>query len=138
MPSPKPFAPAAQPHKHQADLLRRGDGFIAMLYTYRSCSKAVPRVKASDDPNKAVIYEKTYEILEPEVNKLKALMAFATEAVAVFKAQLEAMISGLSHKKVFSETFVLHMVRMLDMFAKIDALKDMKACLNNDFSCYKR
>ena len=30
------------------------------------------------------------------------------------------------------------MVKLLDMFAKLDALKDMKACLNNDFSFFKR
>ena len=37
-----------------------------------------------------------------------------------------------------SDALLLRMVKMLDMFALLDALKNMKACLNNDFSFYKR
>ena len=30
------------------------------------------------------------------------------------------------------------MIQVLDLFALLDDLKNMKACLNNDFSFYKR
>eukprot|EP01091_Cochliopodium_minus_P018721 TRINITY_DN766_c0_g1_i1.p1 TRINITY_DN766_c0_g1~~TRINITY_DN766_c0_g1_i1.p1 ORF type:complete len:1390 (-),score=504.69 TRINITY_DN766_c0_g1_i1:45-4214(-) len=124
--------------KKMQEILSQGEFFQSMLYTYRSCSSAVPRVKATDDPNKATIYEKTYEILEPEVGKLKKLMFFQKESIAFFKQITDNVKNGLAKKLVYSEEFVLHMIKMLDMFAKLDALKDMKACLNNDFSFFKR
>jgi cytoplasmic FMR1 interacting protein len=39
---------------------------------------------------------------------------------------------------IISETMITYFVRMLDLFALLDALKNMKASLNNDFSFYKR
>jgi hypothetical protein len=40
-------------------------------------------VKAQDDPNKGVIYEKTFEVLEPEIQKLKDLMYFTRDTIKV-------------------------------------------------------
>ena len=34
-----------------------GEYYINMVYTYRSCSKALPQVKNQDDQNKDAIYE---------------------------------------------------------------------------------
>ena len=68
-----------------------------MLYTWRSCSRAIPQPKSNEDPNKNEIYEKTIEvdydydalfnifpystiqILKPEIDKLFALMDFHKE-----------------------------------------------------------
>ena len=33
-----------------------------MLYTWRSCSRAIPQPKANEDPNKNEIYEKTVQV----------------------------------------------------------------------------
>ena len=33
-----------------------------MLYTWRSCSRAIPQPKSNEDPNKNEIYEKTIEV----------------------------------------------------------------------------
>jgi cytoplasmic FMR1 interacting protein len=41
-------------------------------------------------------------------------------------------------KSFNSETTKLTLARMLNMFAVLNALKNVKACLNNDFSFYKR
>jgi cytoplasmic FMR1 interacting protein len=120
------------------DIINQGEYFQSMLYTYRSCSNAVPRVKTSDDPNKTTIYEKIYEILEPEVGKLKKLMFFQKDAISYFKQIVDNVKTGLGKKLVYSEEYVMHMIQMLDMFTRLDALKDMKACLNNDFSFFKR
>jgi hypothetical protein len=38
-------------------------------------------VKAQDDPNKGTIYEKTFEVLDPEIKKLKDLMYFMRDTV---------------------------------------------------------
>ena len=33
-----------------------------MLYTWRSCSRAIPQPKSNEDPNKNEIYEKTIQV----------------------------------------------------------------------------
>ena len=47
-----------------------------MLYTWRCCSRAIPQPKSNEQPNRVEIYEKTVEVLAPEVNKLLNLMYF--------------------------------------------------------------
>lgn len=37
-----------------------------------------------------------------------------------------------------SESYLWAIAQLLDTFALLDALKNMKACLNNDFSFFKR
>src|SRR5579872_3795829 len=41
-------------------------------------------------------------------------------------------------KAVQSDAIVEHVISLVDMLVLLDALKDMKACLLNDFSRYKR
>lgn len=52
-----------------------------MLYTWRCCSRAIPQPKSNEQPNRVEIYEKTVEVLGPEVNKLLNLMYFQVEIV---------------------------------------------------------
>lgn len=47
-----------------------------MLYTWRCCSRAIPQPKSNEQPNRVEIYEKTVEVLAPEVNKLLNFMYF--------------------------------------------------------------
>lgn len=47
-----------------------------MLYTWRCCSRAIPQPKSNEQPNRVEIYEKTVEVLGPEVNKLLSFMYF--------------------------------------------------------------
>ena len=42
----------------------------------RCCSRAIPQPKSNEQPNRVEIYEKTVEVLAPEVNKLLNLMYF--------------------------------------------------------------
>jgi len=123
------------------DVLGRGDYFISMVYTYRSCSKALPQIKTQDDPNRAAIYEKHYEVLEPEINKLKELMYFTRDAVKLFcdhTKHIANLVSAKKKPKTISELYIHNLARLLDFFSTMDALKNMKACLNNDFSFFKR
>jgi hypothetical protein len=41
-------------------------------------------------------------------------------------------------REVLSESLILYLAKLLDLFATLDAVKNMKASLNNDFSFYKR
>eukprot|EP01133_Synstelium_polycarpum_P001207 gene1207-1395_t len=123
------------------ELLKAGDHFINMVYTYRSCSKALPQVKTSEQANKQQIYEGTFEVLEPEIKKLKDFMYFQRDTIKVFCEYIKRLAATYDKKKetiIVSEALVSYLVRMLDLFALLDALKNMKACLNNDFSFFKR
>jgi hypothetical protein len=40
--------------------------------------------------------------------------------------------------EIFTDDFIWHFVQALDLFARLDASKDTKACLNNDLSLYNR
>uniref|UniRef100_A0A3Q3WJ56 Uncharacterized protein n=1 Tax=Mola mola TaxID=94237 RepID=A0A3Q3WJ56_MOLML len=58
------------------EMLEEGHEYAVMLYTWRSCSRAIPQVKCNEQPNRVEIYEKTVEVLEPEVTKLMKFMYF--------------------------------------------------------------
>lgn len=94
------------------------------------------KVKGESDPNKAEIHEKTFEVLEPEIQKLKSFRLFQIESVKLFCEMVRKIVA--EKREVVSEAFLLTLARLLDLFALLDALKNMKACLNNDFSFYKR
>lgn len=53
-----------------------------MLYTWRCCSRAIPQPKSNEQPNRVEIYEKTVEVLAPEVNKLLNFMYFQVNKLA--------------------------------------------------------
>ena len=57
-------------------LLEQGQKFVHMLYTFKSVSKAIPMIQDSNDPNRHEINMKTFEILRPQVDKLRDLMDF--------------------------------------------------------------
>lgn len=60
----------------QNELLDEGQKHAVMLYTWRCCSRAIPQPKSNEQPNRVEIYEKTVEVLAPEVNKLLNFMYF--------------------------------------------------------------
>lgn len=52
-------------------LLENGEYYIHLLYCFRSCSRALPMVTDPNQPDKVQIYTKTFEVLRPEISKLK-------------------------------------------------------------------
>ncbi|KYQ91088.1 component of SCAR regulatory complex [Tieghemostelium lacteum] len=123
------------------DILRVGEGFINMVYTYRSCSKALPQVKSQDQPNKQQIYEGIFAVLELEVKKLKDFMYFQKDTIKFIVEHIKKLAGTYDKKKekiIASESFLNYLVRILDLLAILDALKNMKACLNNDFAFFRR
>jgi len=135
------WTPEIETLRQLGEVLKRGDYFVNMVYTYRSCSKALPQVKTQDDPNKAAIYEKTFDVLDPEIRKLKDLMYFTRDTVKLFCEHIKSIAGAVSQKKkpkTIPDLYIHQLVKMLDLFTILDALKNMKACLNNDFSFYKR
>lgn len=90
------------------------------------------------DEKRIDIHQKTFQILRPEIQKLKDIMEFHERANRVFSQNLATLVKPVQKKMVLSETKFDYMVQIVDMLVVLDALKDMKACLVNDFSRYKR
>jgi len=78
------------------------------------------------------------EVLEPEVRKLKSFMHFAQSAVARFCKEVKTLSHPERRKDFISERYLLTLGKFINMFAVLDALKNMKACLNNDYAFFKR
>jgi len=68
-------------------------------------------------------------------------MYFTRDTVKLFCEHVKSLASAVSQKKkpkTIPDLYIHQLVKMLDLFTILDALKNMKACLNNDFSFYKR
>ena len=78
------------------------------------------------------------EVLQPEVEKLKGFMRFQERAIERFTTEIKQLSHENKRKDFISETHLLTLAKFINMFAILDALKNMKACLNNDLAFYKR
>lgn len=123
--------------QQQQEINERGEAFIHTLYTYRSISRALPQVQADAD-NKAELYRKFFDVLEPEIRKIRDLMAFHNETVKTLTRIIVEMVSNEKRKEIPSETMFDYLIQVLDTILKLDALKNMKAAINNDMATVKR
>mmetsp|Transcript_10780 Transcript_10780/g.22130 ORF Transcript_10780/g.22130 Transcript_10780/m.22130 type:complete len:1377 (+) Transcript_10780:38-4168(+) len=119
--------------------VEHGFHFCNMLYAFRSISRAIPTIKDISAEAKSTINHRTYEILGPEMRKLIDLRAFCSNTSTFFCEVLERLASpDAMSTSMVREEFCDVLIQLTDVLQKIDNLKDMKACLKNDFSLYKR
>lgn len=79
-------------------MLEEGERHAVNLYTWRCCSRSIPQPKSNEQPNRVEIYEKTVEVLAPEVNKLLAFMYYQKQAVDKFCQEIARLChSGASN-----------------------------------------
>jgi hypothetical protein len=69
---------------------------------------------------------------------MRELMDFHEQAIGVLKNNIQLLVKPEQAKLTQSEEILDAIIRGIDMLVLLDALKDMKACLLNDFSRYKR
>ncbi|KAM9478513.1 cytoplasmic FMR1-interacting protein 1 homolog isoform 1-T2 [Salvelinus alpinus] len=125
-------------HSSMNEMLEEGQEYAVMLYTWRSCSRAIPQVKCNEQPNRVEIYEKTVEVLEPEVTKLMNFMYFQRLAIDRFCGEVRRLCHAERRKDFVSEAYLLTLGKFINMFAVLDELKNMKCSVKNDHSAYKR
>lgn len=65
-------------------------------------------------------------------------MHFAKDTVARFCKEVKTLSHPERRKDFISERYLLTLGKFVNMFAVLDALKNMKACLNNDYAFFKR
>ncbi|XP_040569024.1 cytoplasmic FMR1-interacting protein [Lepeophtheirus salmonis] len=125
-------------HSELNKLLEKGQEHAVMLYTWRCCSRAIPQPKSNEQPNRVEIYEKTVEVLAPEVNKLLNLMYFQKEAIERFCSEVKRLSHEEKRKDFVSEAYLLTLGKFINMFAVLDELKNMKSSVKNDYATYRR
>lgn len=125
-------------HASLNELLEEGLEHAVMLYTWRCCSRAIPQPKSNEQPNRVEIYEKTVEVLAPEVNKLLNFMYFQRKAIDRFSAEVKRLCHHEKRKDFVSEAYLLTLGKFINMFAVLDELKNMKSSVKNDYSTYRR
>lgn len=125
-------------HQKLNKLLLEGELYSNMLYTWRSLSRACPTAKNDDQVNRTELYEKTLGVLGGEIQKLKNFMRFHDRAIEEFYEEVKRLCHQEKRKDFISQTHLLTLGKFINMFAVLDALKNMKACLSNDYAFYKR
>jgi len=74
-------------------LLDEGSGFVQMLYTFRSASRAIPMITDQNATNKVEMNWAAYNVLRPEITKLKKLMEFQDLAIRTFCQNIQQLVT---------------------------------------------
>ncbi|XP_064608148.1 cytoplasmic FMR1-interacting protein 2-like isoform X2 [Liolophura sinensis] len=119
-------------------LLEEGQEYAVMLYTWRCCSRALPQVKSNEQPNRAEIYQKIVEVLNPSVSKLKSFMYFHRRATDRFCDEVRRLCHRERRNDFVSEAYLLTLGKFINMFAELDELKNMRSSVRNDYAAYRR
>ncbi|OQR79720.1 cytoplasmic FMR1-interacting protein-like [Tropilaelaps mercedesae] len=125
-------------HSELNEMLEQGEQHAVMLYTWRCCSRAIPQPKSNEQPNRVEIYQKTVEVLKPEVRKLLNFMYFQRKAIERFTAEVKRLCHAEKRKDFVSEAYLLTLGKFINMFAVLDELKNMKSSVKNDYATYRR
>jgi cytoplasmic FMR1 interacting protein len=121
------------------DVLTQGGYFIKMLYSYRSCGKAIPLGGVADRVEEKQTFNETlFALLRAEVVKMVDLMKYCAVLVDFVCTSIEVYNTFRQAHRLFPPDVLVGIVEVFDLVIKLDALKDVKVCLKNDFAFYKR
>jgi cytoplasmic FMR1 interacting protein len=87
-------------------LIREGKGLVAVLYTYRSCVKALPQLPETVKQTQADLYLETYQVLDIEIGRLREMQRW--QSSAAFKLAVDMHNYTQSIKRLNGPT-VTHM-----------------------------
>ncbi|KAG2554844.1 hypothetical protein PVAP13_9KG584400 [Panicum virgatum] len=119
-------------------LIQEGKEMASLLYTYRSCVKALPQLPDSMKHSQADLYLETYQVLDLEMSRLREIQRWQASAASKLAADMqrfsrpERLVNGPTITHFWS------MLKLLDVLLQLDHLKNAKASIPNDFSWYKR
>ncbi|XP_073966644.1 cytoplasmic FMR1-interacting protein-like [Choristoneura fumiferana] len=125
-------------HANLNELLEEGNAHAVMLYTWRCCSRAIPQARSNEQPDRVHIYERTVQVLAPEVDKLLQFMYFQRKAIERFCGEVRRLCHAEKRRDFVSEAYLLTLGKFVNMFAVLDELKNMKSSVKNDYSTYRR
>ena len=103
------------------------------MYTYRSISRTPITEATASTEEKNRIMKK---ILESKIAKMGELKSYVENAISVFNKTLGLVASAT--RKLVPESLYDTLIRMLDVFVKLENLKDIKSSLSLDYAHYRR
>ncbi|GLT59708.1 hypothetical protein SLA2020_325130 [Shorea laevis] len=119
-------------------LVEEGKEMASVLYTYRSCVKALPQLPDSMKHNQADLYLETYQVLDLEMSRLREIQRWQASASSKLAADMQRFSRPERRINGPTVTHLWSMLKLLDILVQLDHLKNAKASIPNDFSWYKR
>ncbi|CAF1697809.1 unnamed protein product [Brassica napus] len=119
-------------------LIQEGREMASILYTYRSCVKALPQLPESMKHSQADLYLETYQVLDLEMSRLREIQRWQSSASAKLAADMQRFSRPERRINGPTVTHLWSMLKLLDVLVQLDHLKNAKASIPNDFSWYKR
>ncbi|KAG5575490.1 hypothetical protein H5410_055624 [Solanum commersonii] len=119
-------------------LIQEGKEMGSVLYTYRSCVKALPQLPDSMKQSQADLYLETYQVLDLEMSSLREIQRWQASAASKLAADMQRFSRPERRINGPTVTHLWSMLKLLDVLIQLDHLKNAKASIPNDFSWYKR
>ncbi|XP_068666012.1 protein PIR [Aristolochia californica] len=119
-------------------LVQEGTEMASVLYTYRSCVKALPQLPDSMKQSQADLYLETYQVLDLEMSRLREIQRWQGSAASKLAVDMQRFSRPERRINGPSVTHLWSMLKLLDVLVQLDHLKNAKASIPNDFSWYKR
>ncbi|KAJ4721132.1 Protein PIR [Melia azedarach] len=119
-------------------LIQEGKEMASVLYTYRSCVKALPQLPNSMKHSQADLYLETYQVLDLEMSRLREIQRWQASASSKLAADMQRFSRPERRINGPTITHLWSMLKLLDVLVQLDHLKNAKASIPNDFSWYKR
>lgn len=119
-------------------LLAEGAEHVHTLYTFRSVGRAIPMQSDPNLPNKHELDMQTFQVLQPQIAKIRRLMEFQEKGILVIERCMKSLVTPDARARVVPDGYYDALTKVIDLLQKLDNLKDMKASLTTDFSRYNR
>ncbi|TXG66168.1 hypothetical protein EZV62_007443 [Acer yangbiense] len=119
-------------------LIQEGKEMTSVLYTFRSCVKALPQLPSSMKHSQADLYLETYQVLDLEMSRLLEIQRWQASAASKLAADMQRFSRPEWRINGPTITLLWSMLKLLDALVQLDHLKNAKASIPNDFSWYKR
>ncbi|GAB2218527.1 hypothetical protein Droror1_Dr00001754 [Drosera rotundifolia] len=119
-------------------LIQEGKDMSSVLYTYRSCVKALPQLPDSMKHSQAELYLETYQVLDLEMSRLREIQRWQASTASKLAADMQRFSRPERRINGPSITHIWSILKLLDVLLQLDHLKNAKASIPNDFSWYKR
>ncbi|KAK4774504.1 hypothetical protein SAY86_009439 [Trapa natans] len=119
-------------------LIQEGKEMSSIIYTYRSCVKALPQLPDSMKHSQADLYLETYQVLDLEMSRLREIQRWQSSASSKLAADMQRFSRPERRINGPTITHLWSMLKLLDVLVQLDHLKNAKASIPNDFSWYKR
>lgn len=119
-------------------LIQEGKDMASVLYTYRSCVKALPQLPESMKQSQGDLYLETYQVLDLEMSRLREIQRWQASAASKLASDMQRFSRPERRVNGPTVTHLWSILKLLDVLVQLDHLKNAKASIPNDFSWYKR